>query len=205
MKVLGGLAAKPRPRQVLYPRTVIMDFCLLRPYILRVLSLHFLCYLACGAHAQQHGSTIVRVTATPVNKAAGKQAPVKHMEPVDNATANAASAPNGGMPDQDDFMLKYNYLFGAHGKLRPTPTPVPVAEDKKTTAQRVAEMVREMRARSELPPARIDPEWVQSAKQTPSDSYVAPTPKPVVRIATPPPKSKLPNIDLGGDGSSQSR
>lgn len=135
----------------------------------------------------------IRATPKPKNVSPAKQTPLLKVE--------RTALPNGGLPEPDDFMLKFDYLFGAKGKLRPTPTPQIVAEDRKTTAQRVAEMIREMRANSTPRPVPVGSDWLTNATPAPA-GYIAPTQKPTVRVATPPPKSNLPPINLGGDGTS---
>lgn len=136
------------------------------------------------------GPKLIRVTATPAGmkpKASRSVAP------------QITPGPNGGLPEKDDFMLKFNHLFGANGKLVPTKTPIPVSDDAKTSAQRVAEMARELRAK--MTPGSSGPNWVRDATPAPQ-GYVAPTYKPSARRATPAPGSKLPAIDLGGSGTS---
>lgn len=149
-----------------------------------------------GETSASDNPKLIRIRATPGSKpksAASKHTPLLKVE--------RTPAPNGGLSEPDDFMLKFNYLFGDRGKLRPTPTPEVVAEDKKTTAERVAEMARQLRANMTPRPESAKSDWIQNATPAPA-AYVAPTPKPVVRIVTPPPKSSLPAINLGGDSTS---
>ncbi|MGI8906326.1 MAG: hypothetical protein ACR2IE_07540 [Candidatus Sumerlaeaceae bacterium] len=154
----------------------------------------------CGAagaqevEAENPPGAVIRITATPAGMAR------KHRQ--DLGAAPQPAPQNGGAPQPDEFLDKYNSLFGAAGKLRPRKTPQIVTDDTRTSAQRVAEMIREMRARQT--PRPRGPDWVRDA--TPSTrGYVAPTAHPSARVATPAPKSNLPSIDLGGDGSSSYR
>jgi hypothetical protein len=153
-----------------------------------------LCTTTFAQDTERDDSRLIRIRATPGKRTRTADPQVKPLVPQASPTASASAAP----ADSGDFLARFDHLFGPAGKLRPTPTPVPVAEDSKTTAQRVAEMIREIRPN--LPPNTITatPNWVRNATPTPPGSYVAPTPKPVVRVATPPPKSSLPSIDLGG-------